>query len=794
MSETVSVKFLGKEYSVPVNVVAYVELVNFTNGIRDSLVSCFKRKISPSIEVLESDTFMIPEMNEQATKFIRRLLKNDIYTRTVNDYLHNRGYDLFLETKRKAIRQLISIRQEKLDTYRSGVEGAMYRKEASVTGLDFGIISGSFVNHMIYAYMNASEQTKQEKEALITYNREIAELDRQAAEYDRQETRYIHEHIIPAMHRVFTLFAYEMLDQYVSDLIAAGLFDKAALEYIDLERSDDLLENLNLAGNKKAVIESAFIACPFNITVYMQAMKYDFLDYDSFLAAKHFKQDSIILSFLKESVGTVKYPQYTVPNEYSAGILARFTNQTVEQVLFQHTRQYADTVIMEYDKLFRLLNNPERCRDILRKENEDRILLGDRISKQLADSLVVQIVPDSAWRSLITQCGHKTLFGRLMKLLPEETHFDCKAKFDAYLKDRLFEALEAERKVSAQKITEQRATAEAQRQKIESEKQKKRNRNTIIFVSIVALIILALSLPSIIENRKIAKKEAYIEEQIKKVTVPLEQEIEAQITDDIIVDYYSSLQYDWGGEDVYQWSFCIRMNKFEDYIKSGATDEQLLLEVMDNCRIIQAIFEEEYDDLDFEFQYEGERIRMDYEYGNLHLGSISSYETFYYEEYWGNRYLHSYNTEYVLKKEEISPTSANSHTEDNITFAHTFIGLKRKPDGKVSASQEQADFINNDVNLFGLEGRFSIHCSTGQGDDEYIDVLDWNSNNRVDDFDDFLDILMKRYGNRQKEDYVIISIDEADEAYTWHKYDDGEYLLCWKNSDGSVTLRWMLHD
>ena len=282
---------------MPADVVTYVELVDFTNGIRDSLVSCFKRKISPSIESLESDTFMIPEMNEQATKFIRRLLKNDIYTRTANDYLHNRVYDLFLETKQKAIRQLISIRQEKLDTYRSGVEGAMYRKEASVTGLDFGIISGSFVNHMIYAYMNASEQTKQEKEALRTYNREIAELDRQAAEYDRQETQYIHEHIIPAMHRVFTLFAYEMLDQYVSDLIAAGLFDKAALEYIDLERSDDLLENLNLAGNKKAVIESAFIACPFNITVYMQAMKYDFLDYDSFLAAKHFKQDSIILSF-----------------------------------------------------------------------------------------------------------------------------------------------------------------------------------------------------------------------------------------------------------------------------------------------------------------------------------------------------------------------------------------------------------------------------------------------------------------------------------------------------------------
>ena len=262
--------FLGKEYSIPADVVTYVDLVDFTNEIRNTLITSFKRQIWPNIDVIESNNFMIAAINDQIAKFVRKLLENDIYDRTANDYLQgNKGYELFLDTKRKVIRQIISIRQKKLDTYRAGVEGAKYRKEASVTGLDFGIISSSFVNHMIYAYMDASKQTQQEQEALKTYNREIAELDKQAAEYDRQENAYIADNVIPAMNTVFTFFAYELLDKYVSDLIKAGKFDKAALNFINLERSNDLLENINLAGNKRAVIESAFMACPFNMAVYM---------------------------------------------------------------------------------------------------------------------------------------------------------------------------------------------------------------------------------------------------------------------------------------------------------------------------------------------------------------------------------------------------------------------------------------------------------------------------------------------------------------------------------------------
>ena len=294
---SMSIKFLGKEYCIPNDVITYIDLVDFTNGIKDCLISSFNKQIAQDIAVLENDNFMVKEINDQVSKFIAKLLQNNIFDKTATDYLcNNKGYELFLSTKKKAIAQVLAIRKEKLDTFSAGVQDALYKKDASVTGLDFGIISSSFINHMIYAYMDASKQVKQESEALEVYNREIAALKQNAKAYDVQEKNYITQNVIPTMNSVFTCFAFELLDKYVADLIRAGKFDKTALTFIDLKRSNELLKNLSLSDNKKAVLDYAFAACPYNVGVYVQAIKNDLMnDYESYQTANYFKQfDSIV--------------------------------------------------------------------------------------------------------------------------------------------------------------------------------------------------------------------------------------------------------------------------------------------------------------------------------------------------------------------------------------------------------------------------------------------------------------------------------------------------------------------
>ena len=499
--------FLGKEYSIPEDVIAYVDLVDFTNEIRDALMASFRRKIRTNIDVIESDDFMIADLSEQASKFVRKLLDNDVYNRTTNDYFqNNKGYDLFIDTKKKILRQLLSIRKEKLETYRAGVEDAIHRKESSVTGLDFGIISSSFVNHMIYAYMDASKQTKQEKEALKTYNREIAELDKQAAEYDRQENSYVSQNVIPAMNTVFTFFAYELLDKYVSDLIKAGKFDKVALDYIDLERSNDLLKNLGLSNKRTAILESAFVACPFNIAVYMHALKYDLLDYDSFQTAKVFKQDHHVLSFFRESWGEVSFPTKFNINYHCINVWASITGKSSADLLRSLTEQYATGIVKAYARVADMMANKATCRKIIGDCSEDAIIAGDEISKAKAHSYVDSVVSTTIWSQLTEKCGHQDLLDRIKKCIPLPVDASRKEEYDKYLVEQLFSVLEAERIVIAAEIKRQREVEAAKKAEHEKQAQerKKRNKRIVAIVTpvIVAAFIFVIVLNSIIIPNK----------------------------------------------------------------------------------------------------------------------------------------------------------------------------------------------------------------------------------------------------------------------------------------------------
>lgn len=641
----ITVKFIDKEYSIPTDVITYVGLGDFTNGIKDALMTSFKRQIWPNVDVIESDNFMVTDFNDQASKFVRKLLDNDIYNRTANDYLqNNKGYELFFTTKRKVIAQIISIRKAKLESYKAGVEGAIYRKEAAVTGLDFGIISGSFVNHMIYAYMDASKQTEQEKAAIKAYNQEIAELDKQNAEYDKQEATYISENVIPTMNAVFTFFAYELLDKFVADLIAVGKFNGAALEFLNLERSNDLLKNLALSNNKQAVLQSAFSACPFNLDVYMQAMRYDLLDYTSFQTAKVFKQEDKILTSLRNELRDPNDHNKLYFKLSTVKLLALYTDSTIKDV----TRHIADFIYKAYVDTFGLLTNGNARRTFFAKASENDILAGDSISKEKTNLVVDSIASQNLWNNIVNVCGHADLETRIASLMPPSVNARERSDIDKYLKEQLYIAFESTRKELSEQIKAKRARAEEVRQKAEKEKQKKTIKITAIIASVVLSIILIASLPTIIENSKSNKKEAYIESQMQEVVDTLERKIENQIDDDITITF--SYNEFMGYENSLEWSFNIRMAKFDEFVKSGGKDEQLLLEIMDNCRIIENIVEAENDTFDFSFRYDDANIDVSNYDGTVNYTNSFSSETFYYEEYGASRYLHSRNTEYVLDK------------------------------------------------------------------------------------------------------------------------------------------------
>ena len=694
------VKFIGKEYSIPQDVLTYIELLGFVDNVQKQLANAFVRKLKIEIQKnntgLLGDEDLAEEIEQQVGKYIAKLCDNGIFTRTIGDYLNNnKGYQYVSDVNKAALEKFKSLLMQRLDSLQEGYTDAVQRAESHVTGMGFSIWSGSFVNHAIYAAMQASTINKQEKEASAAYQREINELcTKLESDYDRQISQYIHNEYIPNMEAAFTVLAYELLDSYIVDLIESGKFNKAALDFVNIERSNDLLKNLTLSNNKQAILENAFTACPYNIAVYMHAMKLEMLDVDTFGTANVFKQGSKILSFLKESLGAADYPNFVEPNYYSASLLARYENKSTNDVLYQHTSSYANTVIREYDKIVKALNNSNQCREYLRKLNDDEILSGEGTSKRLAKSLVYSIVPNDNWNILVKQCGHADLLQRLQAIMPVGLSLNSKLDCDSYLAEVLFNVLEVTRKDLAQKISESLVRAEAEQQKLEAQKRKKRIKTTAIVCAIVAIVIFVTSLLTIIENAKIAKRESHIEKQIQEVVMPLERQIEEAAGVDIIIDYSFSLENDWNNEQWYEWTFSVKLPVFEEYRRSNNATEQALLEVMNVCKTAVEIYDNVYDELDFDFNTDDIRIVLDYSggnFGSLKIHDMSTSETFYYEKHGENQYLHSSDTEYVLTGYDESNFKLDDYSEcavgDEIRFG------RYEQDGNTKNGVEAIEWI-----------------------------------------------------------------------------------------------------
>ena len=530
MSEMI-VKFIGKEYSIPKDVLTYYEMLSFTENSIERLIRFFLNKIKNNINTIHIDNFFEQEIVNEVGEFIKKLCNYDIYNKTVKDYLSsNKGYELFNQINEQASEHINTLHEARNEAYREGVQKALQRKEESVTGLDFGIISGSFVNHMIYASMNASKIKEQEATALKQYNQEINQLQKNITEtLETNVKHYIDTFYIPNAKLALTALLYGCLDSYISDLILHDCFDKNVLNYIDIKRSNDLLGNLSFSSNKKAILENAFLACPYNIEVYMKALSSDSLDYDSFQVAKLFNLNDIIIDFLKKNWGVISYPDKFKINYKYISMYSLFTECDSLDILRSLTNNYAIEVYNAYANVTNMLHDNKMCIKVLKGYGYEAILHGGTLSKEVSNRTIRRIVDSSSFEQLIEKCGHADLFFRIKNLDKEYIEFNSKKELDAFLISKMDVCFESARKTlipyanqKKEEKEEQEKQEELQQQK--DEKLKKIKKITIITICCLIFIgiILAICIPKWVETTNISKREKFIEEKIQSVTNSLE--------------------------------------------------------------------------------------------------------------------------------------------------------------------------------------------------------------------------------------------------------------------------------
>ena len=528
----ITVKFIGKEYSIPEDVLTYIELLDFTNNVQKQLTNSFVRKLRNELDkgnvACLDDEIMAPDIEQQTGKFIAKLTEHGIFDRTINDYLcENEGYKLISKVNASALAEAKRALNQQMSDWLQGYEDAVQKKDASVTGLGFSIWSGSFVNHAIYAAMEASKVNAQEKAAAKEYQRDMAELDaRLESRKSEDEKRYISNTYIPHMEAAITVFAYELLDTYISDLIKNGKMDENTLKYINIDRSNDLLKNLTLSSNKEEILYRAFETCPYNLQVYSRALNYGFLDYESYKTAEYFKQGKNIIFSLVSSLGDVVYPKKFKINYDVAEKMAEFTQSDVATILQAKTKEYVSALTKAYQNAFELITNKKQCYKIIKGLSEKSLFAGEVISKGTAQAQVNSIVTVSIWNQLVNNCGYIDLLEKINAFLPADVEFQSKTEIDDFLIEKLTINFEEARqsivvKINAEKEAEEKQRIEQERLKAEKERvrQEKRAKLKVNFkkgvkisgIALATIVVLAvvISLISLFKNNVIVPTDMY---------------------------------------------------------------------------------------------------------------------------------------------------------------------------------------------------------------------------------------------------------------------------------------------
>lgn len=493
----ITVKFIDREYSLPEDLLVYLDLLDLTNDVRMALNKKFYQLLQNEEIGCIGDEQIRPEIEKQVGRFIAKLMEAGVYDRTITDYLNgNKGFELISKVNQAAFSKMKELLIQKLDEYTAGVEEALYKRDSSITGMGFSIWSSSFVNHAIYAAMEASTLNKQEVAANKEYRREIDTLHNSiTSKHDGAKKTYIDSTYIPNMEAAIAVFSFELLDAYISDLIEFEKLDKSILDYIDIDRSNDFLKNLVLSPNKEAILRKAFEACPYNLQVYEETLRYGLMDYDTYQTAQYFRQDKNILLSLNENLGEVEYPSKFEVNYSVAEKIAEYTQSDVTSVLQAITKDYVASIIKAYGDVVKLLDNHHQATQIMSELSESTILSGSSVSRGKASAYINGIVSQTVWVELTEKCGYSDLLDRIKKNSPLPVNASSKDEYDKYLADQLYSVFSNECRILAAEIQKRReevARKKAEQEKNEQEHEKRNKKIAAFVTSVIAVTIMVV--------------------------------------------------------------------------------------------------------------------------------------------------------------------------------------------------------------------------------------------------------------------------------------------------------------
>ncbi len=212
---------------------------------------------------------LINDFSDTIQLFLQKLISMGIYDKTLSDYLsQNDGIkklEELTDTCWKVKKDLYELYQAKANQQVLEFSEDAYQQ---VNGVGYGVVTNSIsqlIAHSITNQIAATHQANKAEKTIATAADRIyrENLSAFVLKWDESNQTFIQSACILIGYIAKCLFT-----QIVDDLILAGKFPSHIKNYIDEEKSQGILNNINLTPDKKGICRKALEVCPYDQTVY----------------------------------------------------------------------------------------------------------------------------------------------------------------------------------------------------------------------------------------------------------------------------------------------------------------------------------------------------------------------------------------------------------------------------------------------------------------------------------------------------------------------------------------------
>lgn len=335
----IKASFLGEEYTFPAELAQYVIYGNEFEKMNDRLMGHLldTMKKSPMLGDDSSYTDMREKfegyMQDEGCRFIMMLSEIGVYDVTESDVIYsNKGYMSYANTKIKMNTGSAKILSNAIGSWMDE-QDSIYRSAASnITGSGYSLWSNSFLAHATFAAMEYSTLKQQAKKADKQYQQAMDELNSRCnSRMDRNYARFYASEIYPEIANDFNMFTTELMTIYLTKIDEKGIYDSSKILNYDFSRSSELLKNIRLVRDKRAVLKEAFKSCPFNPDVYAAVLEYGFFDVETLKTAKKFHQENILNKSIEREIN--KHANNIEEAKEYIEVLAYYTGKDEKTIL-----------------------------------------------------------------------------------------------------------------------------------------------------------------------------------------------------------------------------------------------------------------------------------------------------------------------------------------------------------------------------------------------------------------------------------------------------------------------------